>query len=218
MNDSLRTAEFVASKRGNIFVLAHHGQNFGGKCTLLVPPFAEEMNKSRRIIAFLGNRLAENGRGLVVPDLYGTGDSDGDFADTDCDAWFDDLRATENWARSKGWSIDSAVGIRLGGLLALLYSEYRRAAFCRIVLWQPSLDGKRTLEQFLRLRVAASMTAGNTETVAQLKSRIAGGEIIEVAGYELSPRLAEQMETLNLPDRFEFGAKYGKMPPWLIEL
>ena len=54
---------------------------------LYVPPFAEEMNKSRRLVALQARRLAAAGFGVLVPDLYGTGDSAGDFAEARWSIW-----------------------------------------------------------------------------------------------------------------------------------
>jgi hypothetical protein len=48
-----------------------------------VPPFAEEMNKSRRMIAEVGRRLEGSGVGMLLVDLFGTGDSEGEFAQAD---------------------------------------------------------------------------------------------------------------------------------------
>ena len=60
---------------------------------VIVPPFAEEMNKSRRMFALLAERLATLGVGTALIDLYGTGDSEGDFGDARYDVWLDDMTA-----------------------------------------------------------------------------------------------------------------------------
>ena len=48
---------------------------------LYCPPFAEEMNKSRRMAALQARAFAKAGYGVLLLDLYGCGDSSGDFSD-----------------------------------------------------------------------------------------------------------------------------------------
>ena len=47
---------------------------------LYVPPFADEMNKARRQAAVQSHALALQGYGVLSVDLFGTGDSEGEFA------------------------------------------------------------------------------------------------------------------------------------------
>ena len=53
----------------------------------MVPPFAEEMNKCRPMVTEVALGLAESGIASIVPDLYGTGDSGGDFSEGDWETW-----------------------------------------------------------------------------------------------------------------------------------
>lgn len=184
--------------KGRIFVLARHPKSFSGQCVLVVPPFAEEMNKSRKMVTELAQRLNARGVGVVIPDFFGTGDSEGDFAQTDCETWLDDLRATEKWMREKNWSVISVLGIRMGCIIAAEYLRRRDQPVARTVFWQPMPDGARALDQFLRLRVAASLMEDKKETVADLKAQIATGALVEVAGYGISKQLVMQIEQLKL--------------------
>ena len=59
---------------------------------LLLPPFAEEMNKSRRMCALLARGLAADGWRVVRIDLFGCGDSAGSLRDASWEQWCDDLR------------------------------------------------------------------------------------------------------------------------------
>ena len=45
------------------------------------PAFAEEMNKSRRMVALQARALAEDGLAVLLVDPLGCGDSPGDFGD-----------------------------------------------------------------------------------------------------------------------------------------
>lgn len=192
------TADFIGEPGQRIFVLAHHPESFAGRCVLVCPPFAEEMNKSRKMLTELAELLAAQGIAVIIPDLYGTGDSDGDFSDATWERWQSDLRLTEQWLQTKGWQISALLGIRAGCLLAAQYAQSRTDGVRNTVFWQPTLDGARMLDQFLRLRVAASLMSDDKETIATLKQRFTAGETVEVAGYGIAPRLVKELEALKM--------------------
>src|SRR6185436_14934074 len=66
---------------------------------------AEEMNKCRRMIAEAANALAALGVAALVPDLFGTGDSEGEFRDADWETWKADLDTAVAWASEEGWPV-----------------------------------------------------------------------------------------------------------------
>lgn len=167
---------------------------------LLVPPFAEELNKSRRMLTEVALSLADRGVATVMPDLYGTGDSEGEFRDADWDVWTRDLLVAASWASSRGWGVRSMLAVRLGCPLAADAAALLPEPLERTVYWQPVVDGQRFTTQFLRLRVAASMMADQKETVGELRERLDAGDCIEIAGYECPPRLLAAIDRLT-PDR-----------------
>ncbi len=191
-------AEFLGDHPNRIFVLAHQPASFDGRCVLVCPPFAEEMNKARRMVTELAHRLTASGVAVVVPDLFGTGDSEGDFTEASWSRWIEDLRSTEHWINGRGWRVELLLGIRLGCLLSAHYSQQRAAGPLPALFWQPMTDGARALDQFLRIRVATSLMRDDKETVALLKQRLSGGAVVEVGGYGLSPALAEELGGLRL--------------------
>ncbi|RLA42511.1 MAG: hypothetical protein DRQ97_13905 [Gammaproteobacteria bacterium] len=76
------------------------------------------MNKARPMVNRQARLLAEQGYCVVVPDLYGTGDSSGDFGEADWARWCDDITATLHWIKSSGGQSVCLWGLRLGCLLA----------------------------------------------------------------------------------------------------
>ncbi len=189
--------EFIDGGKGRIFVLTRHGGE-ASDAVLIVPPFAEEMNKCRRQLALLSEQLAASGVATVLPDLYGTGDSGGEFRDASFDVWREDLEACIAHAQSRGLTIRHAVAVRFGCLLLLDMLERTQQSIDSCVFWQPVLKGSRYLKQFLRLRVAASMMqSGSAETVEGLRAALASAPL-EVAGYELSGELADSIEAAEL--------------------
>ena len=159
---------------------------------LFVHPFAEEMNKSRRMAALQARALADDGWVVLEVDLYGCGDSDGDFAQASWSQWVDDVREAAAWLGAETGLTPTLWGLRAGCLLAHDAAAAMEPA-PDLVFWQPSISGRQTLQQFLRLRVASQVFsepgAARIGTEA-LREQLAQGNTIEVAGYALAPEVA----------------------------
>ena len=189
---------FLDSTAGRIFLILRqpHGAS---DCVLLVPPFGEEMNKCRRQLAETTEGLVGAGYAVVLPDLYGTGDSEGEFVEARWDVWQADIVSTIEWIRRSGLSLYAMIAIRLGCALGASALAMAGAGVRRSVFWQPVESGRQFMTQFLRLRVASSMMEGNSrETVEGLKQKLITAESLEVAGYKLSRALFEEVDALKL--------------------
>jgi len=202
------TASQVAPHAEPFFLKIGHGQRFclfhppRGPCrgaVLYVPPFAEEMNRSRRIAALQARELAALGYGVLQLDLYGCGDSSGDFGDARWDIWKDDLAAGARWLDERLGQPLLLWGLRLGALLALDYARTAQHPVKTLILWQPVLSGSAYLTQFLRLRTVGALLAegasGHTGTAA-LRASLQAGETLEISGYDLAPELAAAIDAL----------------------
>jgi exosortase A-associated hydrolase 2 len=164
----------------------------------MVAPFAEEMNKSRKMLTDVSHALAEHAVATVLPDLYGTGDSEGEFRDALWDGWAHDLQSVASWASHEGSPVTALLCVRTGCLLGAQLARVLGGSVTRTVFWQPVIEGERFLTQFLRLRVAASMSGPEKESTAGLRERLRSGEHLEVSGYELSEELVAGIETARL--------------------
>ncbi len=168
-----------------------------------VPPFAEEMNKSRRMAASMARALADAGWHVSLPDLFGCGDSEGDFGDATWGIWREDIarRIRQSSVAAPGplwiW------GLRAGCLLAA--ASLPQDLSSNILLWHPVVRGSIGLNQFLRLRTAGSVIrSGEGAGRKELRARLANGETIEIAGYALNSLLADDFEKaeMELPQGF----------------
>lgn len=168
------------------------------------PPFAEEMNRARRMAALQARRLAELGVDVLLLDPFGTGDSAGDFGDASWEIWREDIKTAVAWLGARTDGNVGLWGLRLGALLAADVAAHDPNRIARLVLWQPVLSGDRYLTQFLRLRVAASMDKGSgRESTKDLRAQLSQGESVEIAGYRLAPALAESIASLTLQSLIE---------------
>ncbi|HNG49806.1 MAG TPA: hydrolase 2, exosortase A system-associated [Plasticicumulans sp.] len=161
-------------------------------------PFAEEMNKSRRMLTLAARRLAADGWGVLIVDPHGTGDSGGDFVDARWDIWQDDYAACARWLQARHPGRLVLWGVRTGALLAAELAGSAALAVDTLLYWQPVTVGDLALTQFLRLRLAAGLMDGSKETAAGLRERLNAGESLEIAGYELHPALAAALERSRL--------------------
>ncbi len=169
-----------------------------GLGVVVAPPFAEEMNKSRRTLSLLGAALARDGVPVLLPDLHGTGDSAGEFADARWDIWSADLLAAVELMVSRGAARVAVLGLRLGALLALDTAAADTPRVSHLLLWQPVISGRQYVTQFLRLGVAAALAGGGTDTVTAIRGRLASDGIVEIGGYALSRELASAIEEREL--------------------
>ncbi len=198
MNDSRLEPFFLDGSAGRIFLLLRAPAN-ASRCVLFVPAFAEEMNKSRCQVTDTAKALIESGYAVLLVDLYGTGDSQGEFSDATWDIWRENIEEAMIWAEQAGFMPDSIVGTRLGCALAAESLKQFDRSVARTVFWQAIEVGRQYMNQFLRLRVAATMMqADDRESAESLKKQLSAGESLDVAGYRLSPTLFSAIEALNL--------------------
>ncbi len=191
---------FISSELGGLFALHFHPISGGtSQCILHIPAFAEEMNKSRRMVATQSRAFSEQGCSVLVLDLWGTGDSQGEFSEATWDIWLENIDATVKWLKNKGYDSIHLWGLRSGVLLALDYLHKKGTDTSRLICWQPVLNGEQFVMQFLRLRVAAAMMDKNApqEKTSDLKKQLSEGQTVEVAGYMLNPELVNPMMALR---------------------
>ena len=195
----VREAFFLAGAEGGRFCLVTHpaGPSIGG--LLYVPPFAEELNKTRRMAALAASAFAARGWTVCQLDLFGTGDSAGDFGDTTWAHWLADIDLAWAWMQENVPGPAALWSLRGG---ALLVSDWAsgRGVDCPWLMWQPVTAGRQHLAQFLRLKSAAAMlnAADAQRTTQELRKTLAAGATVEVAGYTLNPALVQGMEAAQL--------------------
>ena len=187
---------------GGRFCLFHPAQepSKGVGAAVYVHPFAEEMNKSRRMAALQARAFSRCGISVLQIDLLGCGDSVGDFGDATWSHWIDDVVAAVRWVHERTGLQPLLWGLRSGCLLACA-ALAKLPPIAGLVLWQPVVSGKQHLQQFLRLRVAGELigraSADRTGT-NELRAQLQAGATIDVAGYALSQGVAMGLDAADL--------------------
>ena len=114
---------FIDIDERRLFGLYHTADTDIRGTVLLLPPFAEEMNMSRRMTYLTGRALAAAGYGCLTLDLTGTGESSGEFAEARWEIWQDDARTAAAWLAKKTGQTPLFLGLRAGALLAAASSN-----------------------------------------------------------------------------------------------
>jgi exosortase A-associated hydrolase 2 len=165
---------------------------------LYIHPYAEEMNKSRRMASQQARALAGAGHAVLQIDLLGCGDSSGDFGDATWGDWIDDVVEAAQWLRSRVAAPLWLWGLRAGCLLAA-EAAAKIDAPCNFLFWQAPANGKPLLQQFLRLSAAGDMLEGRSKGVMErMRDSLSRDESVEIAGYRLSSALARGLEASTL--------------------
>jgi exosortase A-associated hydrolase 2 len=196
----VRDAFFLPVEPGQRFCIFSHPGAAPRRAVVYLHPFAEEMNKARRMAALQARRLAAEGFAVLQVDFLGCGDSSGEFVDARWERWKRDVHAAIGWLRERFAVPLTLWGLRLGAALAAEITEDVDTGIDHLLLWQPVTGGSQFLSQFLRLRLASEMLASGTATTAvrELTAELARGNTLEIAGYELHPDLAAALERIRL--------------------
>ena len=184
---------------------------------LYLPPFAEEMNKARHMVAVAARSFAAAGFEVLLLDPLGCGDSVGEFGEATWEAWIGDALEAYSWLRPRSAGRPWLWGLRAGCLLAVdaVQRMPADAAAPSMLFWQPPASGRTLVQQFTRLRLAAGAlralpkggfdvtdaSPGHAAPHEDDRSRI--GDAHEIAGYRLNPQLLAGMQrsTLAAPGR-----------------
>jgi len=193
------TPLFLPSAQGQLFA-TYYPVSGASQCIVHIPAFAEEMNKSRHMIAMQASTFTQQGYSVLIFDLWGTGDSEGDFSEATWHYWLSDIDNALNWLQKQGYQTFTFWSLRTGSLLAMDYLHQFSHSVNRLIAWQPILSGKTFIMQFLRLRIAANLMdkSAPQEKVTDLKALLQSGQSVEVAGYQLNPELILPMSGINL--------------------
>lgn len=202
-----RDAFFLNTGSDRRFCLVTHAAGPCRGAVLHVPPFAEEMNRSRRMTTLAAQAFAQQGWTVMQLDLHGCGDSEGDFVDASWESWQQDLDRAQAWlTHNLAPAVIGLWSLRAGSLLASSWLQTRQASLPWLA-WQPVIQGQTYLTQFLRIRLGADLADSGLArgVLSSLRAKLQAGEPVSVGGYGLSAALAKGLESsrLVLHDRLQ---------------
>jgi exosortase A-associated hydrolase 2 len=144
-------------------------------------------------------------------DLFGCGDSCGDFNAGRWELWKSDLALAAGWLGERTIGPLNLWGVRLGGLLAMDFA--REVEIDNLILWQPFLSGRACINQFLRLRLADQLrgqppSPNAPRSTSALRAQLAVHGVIEVGGYEVAVPLVKAIDACD--------AAHIQLPPCTV--
>ncbi|MBP6816451.1 MAG: alpha/beta hydrolase [Burkholderiaceae bacterium] len=204
---SLRPGFVAGFEGGNRFVLtlAPAPQTPARGVILCLPAFLDEGNLTRRVIVEQARRLAPLGWTVLIPDLYGCGDSAGATADARWPIWQADLRRWARLADALAANRPLVVwGIRMGALLAAELSQAIDRPH-HLLLWQAPASGRALIDPLRKLSLLADRAAADPKVAAAKPAlpvpaqpapaqAAPAGEAL--AGYQLDPTLLSDLQAL----------------------
>lgn len=198
----LQSAFFLPVEGGECFCVYRRPTDGPVASTILhLPAFGDEMNKSRAMTARAARAFASRGCGVLQIDLIGCGDSSGDHACATLSRWRDNALRAIDWLRNEHPTVRQPYlwCLRAGALLLRGPLDHV-ASNTALLLWQPMLSGAQQLSQLLRQKNAGSLVVSGTERAGSkaLRERLRLGETLEIGGYAISPRMADELEAANL--------------------
>lgn len=180
------------------FCLFHEPRHVLRGALLHVHPFAEEMNLSRRMSALQARSAAAAGYAVLQIDLFGCGDSDGDFGDATWATWVDDIAAAAIWLQGRMGVAPAFWGVRGGCLLAVAAAR-AIAQPARFLFWQPVVSGEAHWRQFLRIQLAGAVITERDRGAADgPRDRAETQGAVEVAGYRVAADLRSGLLSARL--------------------
>ena len=197
-------AFFLPTRNGSLFCLYHAPQGPVQRGQVLhLHPFAEELNTCRRVSAQFARALAEAGFAVLQFDMYGCGDSEGDFGDATWATWRNNAQeALAELHRRAGEPTEAAPlwlwGVRSGALMSADMLPNMDAP-CHVLWWQPVVSGQQVLQQWLRLDAAkAWLGQGPSGKALSPSDQLKQGQTVHVAGYPITPALAQSLKAASL--------------------
>jgi exosortase A-associated hydrolase 2 len=166
---------------------------------IFLPPFGEEMNRCRSLVATQARNFANAGYSCTLIDFYGTGDSQGQLCDSSLQIWRENIRLTVEELKRECSAPLILWGLRLGGLIAMDFAKVSSIRPRDILLWQPVSAANVYITQVLRQRVASLMVRDlPPETTKDIRQKLEEGQNVEVSGYTIGRSLVRDIESIDL--------------------
>lgn len=208
-------SEFIEINNRSLFACWSQKSRNSDDLTIIIPPFAEEMNKCRHLFSHLRQQLIDQSDMLLL-DPFGIGDSAGDLMETTAQHWASDWLSAIALAGKAGYKKINLIAARFGALQMFdLLQQELPLPLNKIVLWQPYLQSSTFLQQFFRLKIAEQMATGNKTTQKELEQQLSAGEALEIAGYPITQNFVSSIYALK--DVTALPALYQQTPLLWLE-
>jgi alpha/beta superfamily hydrolase len=163
---------------------------------VVVHPFAEEKKSAHRTLVGLSRELYRNGYPVLMFDLRGCGDSEGDFATVRLEEWLTDLDRAITVLKSYTESCrPGVIGLRFGAYLSMCYME-RNPGLSECIWIEPVLNPVDYLRKSLRHKLVKELCTdgaitSNRDTLLQ---NLQNNTTVDFDGFEIGSGLFRDLE------------------------
>lgn len=166
---------------------------------VMCQPYLIEPLITQRLEVDMARSLAQRGIPVFRFHYRGCGDSEGDFKDATLSSQISDtLRAIEVFAEQACLDSIGLLGIRLGGMVALMATEMEKR-IKYLVLCEPIIEPKSYFLELLRtIRLSALANQQKTISTEQMIENLMSSGSVDVLGYPLYKEIFNETEPLNL--------------------
>ena len=195
--------EFIQLGGERLFAALHVPDHPTSRAVVMCHPLGEEKLWSHRVFVSFARDLASSGYLALRFDFRGEGDSDREFEQSDFESRIADACMALDFIRRSQPSVTeiTLMGLRLGASVAAAAAA-RNQEVQRLLLWDPVVDGEAYMQSFLRLNLMYQMSVHRrvVENRDALVARLAGGDTVNIEGYELADALFRQVSAFRLRD------------------
>ncbi len=179
------TAEFYQGNKGQLFRLLRTPDSVIGHIIFVAPLF-EEANKTRHMVTRAAIDAYHLGYQSIIFDHFASGDSAGELISATLTCWQQDVLKQINDIKAKS---DKPIILSVQLSAALLLNDEMISLVDSLQLWQPEFNGKRFVQQFKRLSLAANL---NT-TKSDVSQEHVKQQALTVAGYTMTSQLLDDL-------------------------
>jgi exosortase A-associated hydrolase 2 len=170
---------------------------------LFIAPLFEQANQTRHHITRSAINAYHQGMQSIVFDHYGTGDSHGELIDSNLELWQQDILCQLRELKAQS---THAVYLSLPLSAVLLLTKEMLGLTDGVMLLQPDFNGKRFVQQFKRIALAAELTKDNsTQRNKSNNTDVDEEQVLEIAGYVMQSKLLDELAGQDINKLADFN-------------
>ena len=209
---------FLTSSQNSKILVAHYSAKNAEsqQAVILIPPFGEELNRSKRMYVLCARLLANSGIDTYLFDYSGTGDSEGDWCNFGFGDWVTNTFDVYQYVQQSGLNKISLLTLRLGALTVAELIASHDIAINKCIFWDPVDNGEMFMRQLIRVKIAAAMAESSEKiNTKQVLAEIEENGFTEIGGYAISQSLLDAINSLKLKNSIQSLLKQTDLH-WMV--
>ena len=192
--------QYIQSSHQSHIFLAHYlpvkraSDQADTQAVILVPPFAEELSRSKRMYVLCARLLANSGFHVICFDYSGTGDSSGEWGEFKYVDWVNDIKTVYQYAKNYAEQVNF-IALRFGALILADTIIQERLTINKCIFWDPIEKGELLTRQLVRMKIAATMAdAAKKITRQEVTQSMQDEGFLESGGYHITNTMFDEID------------------------